>query len=434
MRMYDIIAAKRDGNALSAEQIQAFVDGVTDGSIPDYQIAALLMAVCLRGMDDAETAALTLSMARSGRRIDLSEVPGIKVDKHSTGGVGDKTTLIVAPLVAACGVPVAKMSGRGLGYTGGTIDKLAAIPGFRTDLTQEQFIRTVKTVGVSLIEAASGLAPADKRLYALRDVTATVESLPLIASSIMSKKLACGADRILLDVKAGSGAFMKTPESAAALARLMSGIGRQTGHPTAALITDMDAPLGFAIGNALELAEAFDTLKGRGPKDLEELCVELSAQMLVLAGAGSEESCRGRARRALTSGAGLEKLRALIEAQHGDPRVTEDYGLLARPRAVRPCLAPSGGYIRRMRADIFGRAAVMLGAGRETKESAIDAAAGIVLCKKPGDAVSPKEPIFMLHAADEQKLKDALKLLSPAVDIGDEPPPKSPLILQFIPA
>jgi len=430
--MYDIIAAKRDGKALSRGQIAAFVDGVTDGSVPDYQISALLMAIFLRGMDADETAALTLCMADSGRRVDLSSVPGVKVDKHSTGGVGDKTTLIVVPLAAACGAPVAKMSGRGLGYTGGTIDKLAAIPGFRTDIAQEEFLRAVRGVGAGIIEAAGGLAPADKRLYAIRDVTATVESLPLIASSVMSKKLACGADRILLDVKAGCGAFMKTRERAEELARVMVDIGRLAGRPTAALVTAMDTPLGLTIGNALELREAFDILKGSGPEDLETLCVELAAQMLVLAELGDENACRAKARRALGSGAALSKLQALIEAQHGDPRVTEDYTLLPAAEYTRVCKSPSGGFVRRMRADMFGRASVALGAGRETKESAVDAAAGIALCKKLGDAVSRGEPLYVLHASDIEKLDAAEALLAGAVEIGDEPPLSAPLILSFV--
>lgn len=431
MRMYDIIAAKRDGKALSHEQIAAFVDGVTDGSIPDYQISAFLMAVYLRGMDADETTALTLRMAGSGRRIDLSSIPGVKVDKHSTGGVGDKTTLVVAPLAAACGAPVAKMSGRGLGYTGGTIDKLAAIPGFRTDLSLEEFLDVVRRVGAGIIEAA-GFAPADKKLYALRDVTATVESLPLIAASVMSKKLACGADRILLDVKAGSGAFMKTTADAERLARLMVQIGGLAGRPTAALITGMDTPLGMAVGNALELREAFETLKGRGPKDLEALCVELAAQMLVLAGLGDLDGCRAKARRALSSGAAFVKMQQIIEAQRGDPRVAEDYSLLASAKHTRAVLSPSDGFVRTVRADMFGRASVVLGAGRERKDSDVDAAAGIVLRKKPGDTVSRGEPLYVLHASEAKRLDEAGALLPRAVDIGDEPPEPSPLILGFI--
>ncbi len=356
MRMYDLIRKKRDGLALTGPEIGFFVDGYVRGEIPDYQVSALLMAVCLRGMDQQETALLTGSMARSGEMADLSSVPGIKVDKHSTGGVGDKTTLVCAPIAAACGVPVAKMSGRGLGHTGGTVDKLESIPGLRTAVGREEFLRMVRENGIALIGQSGNIAPADKKIYALRDVTATVESLPLIASSIMSKKLAAGSDAILLDVKTGSGAFLKTLEGSVALAQEMVGIGVRNGRRMAALVTDMDTPLGHAVGNALEVAESVAVLKGHGPADLTELCLLLAAEMLVLAGKGSLETCRKLAGDAVSTGRAFEKLRVMAMAQGGDVSVLDDPGRFPKAPVIQelrgmggsPVSKPSNAGLRRL--------------------------------------------------------------------------------------
>ncbi len=429
MRMYDIIAAKRDGLALTEEQINFFITEYTAGRVPDYQASALLMAVYLRGMSAAETGALTLAMARSGDSADLSAIPGVKVDKHSTGGVGDKTTLIVCPIAAACGVPIAKMSGRGLGHTGGTVDKLESIPGYRTQLGREEFFRIVQETGISLIGQSGNIAPADKKLYALRDVTATVACLPLIASSIMSKKLAAGSDAILLDVKCGSGAFMKTPEEAAALAEAMVSIGQHTGRKTIALITDMDVPLGSAIGNSLEVQEAVAVLKGSGPADLTQVCLALAEDMLVLGGRGSRESCRAQAKEALSSGAALEKLRAVVQAQGGDPAALEDFSRLPGASLCQPLTSPASGYVEAIQTEQAGTASVLLGAGREKKEDAIDYGAGILLKAKVGDYVEKGQPLALLCANSQHKIDAALPLLAASFRLSPQPPAPHKLIL-----
>ena len=428
MRMYDLIEKKRDGRALLAEEISYMVEGYVQGGIPDYQMAAMLMAIYWRGMTDEELAALTDRMAHSGDTVDLSEIPGVKVDKHSTGGVGDKTTLIACPIAAACGVKIAKMSGRGLGHTGGTVDKLESIPGYRTSLDRREFLETVKKCGISVIGQSGNLAPADKKMYALRDVTATVESIPLIAASIMSKKLAAGSDCILLDVKTGSGAFMKTPKEAAQLAEKMIAIGRHAGKRVAALITDMDIPLGNCIGNALEVWEAVKTLRGKGPQDLTSLCLELAAQMIRLAGEDSLEICRKKAGEALKSGEALKTLQSMITAQGGDRRVTE---MEQMPKApfMREVRALESGYITHMDTHQCGMAACVLGAGREKKEDRIDPLAGIVLRKKTGDQVEKGDILAVLYTSREETLAAAENRFRAAVVIGGERKERKPLIL-----
>lgn len=402
MRAADLIAYKRDGKTLTADELKFLIDGYSHGDIPDYQMSAWAMAVYFRGMTAEETAALTMAMAKSGDQVDLSTIRGIKVDKHSTGGVGDKTTLIVAPLVAAAGVPVAKMSGRGLGHTGGTIDKLESIPGFRTELERDDFIRQVNEIGLSVIGQSGNLAPADKKLYALRDVTATVESIPLIAGSVMSKKIAAGADAIVLDVKTGSGAFMKTAEDAERLAAEMVAIGTKVGRSTAAVISDMDQPLGFAIGNSLEVIEAIETLKGNGPEDLTELCLALGAHMAVLGGkAGSYEEGVAMLRGKLASGEALAKFKALVEAQGGDARTADDYALLPKAPHTVEVTAAEEGFVSAIRAEQLGLAAMQLGAGRKTKDDVIDHAVGIVLCRKTGDEVKAGDTLAMLHVRED---------------------------------
>ena len=357
MRFVDAIARKRDGHALSRAEIDAFVRGVTDGSIPDYQASALLMAIVLKGMTDEETAWLTDAMVRSGERIDLSDIPGIKVGKHSTGGVGDKTSIVLAPVAAACGVIVPKMSGRGLGHTGGTLDKLESIPGYRISLTIDEFKSVLREVGTSIIGQTAALAPADKKLYALRDVTATIESIPLISASIMSKKLAEGSNALVLDVKCGDGAFMKDVDRARELAASMVAIGRQAGVRTEAVITDMDAPLGRAIGNSLEIIECLDTLKGNGPSDLTLVVKRLAARMVVLAGLADDEHAAGdRVEQALGSGRALETFARMVERQGGNPRVADDYSLLPSAPGRTACPAPRGGYLTALKAEALGRA------------------------------------------------------------------------------
>lgn len=428
MRIYDIIAKKRDGKTLTAPEIEFAIQGFTGGDIPDYQMAALLMAIFIQGMTAEETALLTLAMARSGDVIDLSAIEGVKVDKHSTGGVGDKTTLVAAPLAAACGVKVAKMSGRGLGHTGGTVDKMEAVPGLTTTLSRAQFIQQVNEIGLAVIGQSGNLAPADKLIYALRDVTATVNSIPLIASSIMSKKLAAGADAILLDVKTGNGAFMKTLDEAIALAKAMVEIGEHNGRRTAALITDMDIPLGVNIGNSLEVAEAVQTLRGEGPEDLTAVCLALAAGMLHLAGLGGEKSCRAMAEKALQSGQGLAKLRQMVAAQGGDVAAIDDPAAFPKAPVRREVKAQSGGYVQSMNTEQIGIASVVLGAGRQTKEDAIDFTAGIRILKKTGQAVQPGDVLAVLETASEEKAQNAAGLYQKAVQIGPEKPPALPLV------
>lgn len=434
MRMYDIIEAKRDGLALTDEQIRYFVQGVASGEIPDYQQAALCMAIYLNGMDAHETATLTLAMAASGDQVDLSPIPGIKVDKHSTGGVGDKTTLVVAPLVASFGVPVAKMSGRGLGHTGGTIDKLESIPGFNIAIDRDRFFEIVNTVGCAVIGQTGNLCPTDKQLYALRDVTATIGSIPLIASSIMSKKIAAGADAILLDVKCGSGAFMKTSGQAIELAQAMVSIGEEVGRTTVALITDMDRPLGNNIGNALEVIEAVQVLRGHGPEDLSAVCVELAANMMHLAGKGSVDACREAAWAHLRDGSAYAKLLEMVEAQEGDPRAIENPALLPRPAYRRAVKSSESGRIWRMDTERCGIASVALGGGRERKEDPIDYAAGIVLERKTGDRVEKGEVLATLFAADEAHLDAGERVLLGAYEIRDEKPAAVPHFLARVSA
>ncbi len=428
MRMYDILAKKRDGGILTDEQIQFFIDGYVSGAIPDYQASALLMAIFLKGMTPHETAALTRSMAQSGDLVDLSSIDGIKVDKHSTGGVGDKTTLIVAPVVASLGVRVAKMSGRGLGHTGGTVDKLESIPGFRTTLDREAFFDVVRRVGVSVIGQSGNLAPADKKLYALRDVTATVNSIPLIASSIMSKKIAAGSDRILLDVKTGSGAFMKTLEDSIALAKEMVSIGEHVGRRTVALITDMDRPLGCAIGNALEVCEACETLQGRGPADLTEVCIELAANMLWLAEKGELAQCRSLARQQIANGEAFAKLKEMVQAQGGDTSVLDNPEKFAPPNVCYEVLAQREGFLYAMDTERCGVASMELGAGREKKEDPIDYSAGIVLRKKVGDFVRKGEVLASFYSSEESKCRTAEQTFTQALRIQDARPEQTALI------
>ena len=433
MRMYDIIHKKREGLELTKEELAFFVQGYTRGEIPDYQASALMMAVFFRGMTREETAALTLEMASSGDMVDLSSIPGVKVDKHSTGGVGDKTSLILGPIAAACGVKVAKMSGRGLGHTGGTVDKLESIPGLRTDIPREEFFRIVQRTGLAIIGQSGNLCPADKKLYALRDVTATVESLPLIASSIMSKKIAAGADAILLDVKVGSGAFMKTPEDSRALAQEMVRIGASVGRKTVALITDMDMPLGRKIGNALEVMEACEVLRGGGDERLRSLCLELAANMVYLAReAPTMEEARAKAAQAVSSGTALERLCQMAEAQGGDAsclREPEKFQLSPVCQEVR---MPESGYLTRLNAEECGLAAVELGAGRETKESAIDYGAGIILLKNKGDYAEQGEPVARLYAESEEKCARAAERFLSALKTGPEKPAIGPLVLERV--
>lgn len=427
--MYDIIEKKRDGGELSRDEINFFIKGCTAGTIPDYQTAALLMAIFLKGMNPRETADLTDSMASSGDMVDLSEIEGIKVDKHSTGGVGDKTTLVLGPIVAACGVPVAKMSGRGLGHTGGTIDKLESIPGFRTSLSKDEFINNVREIGLAVAGQTGNLAPADKKLYALRDVTATINNISLIASSIMSKKIAAGGDKIVLDVKSGSGAFMKSFEQAVELARAMVAIGERVGRETVAYVTEMDVPLGYAIGNSLEVEEAIEALKGGGPDDLTEVSAELAAKMLELAGKGSFESCRNMAYGALRNGSAFNKFLQMVERQGGDIRVVKGDKSFPAAACKYNVTADKDGYVCRIITDCIGKASVILGAGRETKESNIDYTAGIMLYKKTGDKVKKGDILAVLHTTEKNKAIQAEQFVLSSYVISDIAPVKKPLIL-----
>lgn len=433
MNAIDIIAKKRDGQALSSEEIDFFVQGFTRGEIPDYQAAAWLMAIYLNGMDKRETIDLTMSMARSGRMLDLSEIAPMVTDKHSTGGVGDKTTLVVAPLVAATGVPVGKMTGRGLGFTGGTVDKLESIPGFDATLDTEQFLKILVQHDIAVTGQTADLAPADGKIYALRDVTATIAKIPFIASSIMSKKIAAGASCIVLDVKVGSGAFMKTEEEAVALAQLMVEIGEGLGRKVAAVISDMNQPLGLAVGNALEVKEALDTLRGQGPEDFLEHCLAIASQMLILAGKARDE---GEARQILTQtlnlGRALEKFREWIAAQGGDTAFIENPSLLPQAKFVEELKSPRSSYISLIETREVGLAAMHLGAGRATKDESIDHAVGIVLSKKIGDYVKQNEPLLTIHANDEERLAEARKRLLAAYGWSEDPVEPPPFIRRVI--
>ena len=433
MRAYDIIYKKREGQKLNKKELEFLIKGYVEGDIPDYQLSAWAMAVYFQGMDAEETANLTMLMAESGDMIDLSPIAGIKVDKHSTGGVGDTTTLVLAPLVASAGIPVAKMSGRGLGHTGGTIDKLESIPGFNTSLSRDKFFDNVNQHGVAVVGQTGNLTPADKKLYALRDVTATVESIPLIASSIMSKKLAGGADAIVLDVKTGNGAFMKDFASAKKLAEAMVAIGKEVGRDTAAYITDMNQPLGRAVGNALEVKEAIKTLRGEGPEDLTELCIELGAGMLKLAGRISDlEEGKNILRDNLNNGKALDKFAEMITAQGGNEKVVEDLSLLPTADAAVEVKAEKSGYISEIKALDIGLSAMILGAGRENKESQIDLAVGLELKKKMADQVNQGDTLAVLHYNDSKNLEEAEKKLLEAFTITAEKQKKNKLIYEII--
>ena len=434
MRASDVIRKKRDGAELSADEIRSFIADYTGDRIPDYQAAAWLMAVVLRGMSRAELTALTDAMLRSGRMLDLSALPGRKVDKHSTGGVGDKTSLVLAPMVAAAGVPVPMISGRGLGHTGGTLDKLESIPGFNVNLALDDFLRVLQTCGCGLIGQTAEIAPADKKLYALRDVTATVESPYLICASIMSKKLAEGIDALVLDVKTGSGAFMKSEEEAAFLAELMVETGVRMGKKMVALITDMDQPLGNNVGNALEVAECLEVMKGVGPSDLRELCLELGAWMLYLGGRTTTlDEGKSLGAELIGSGAALEKFREIVGLQGGDAGVIDDPGRLPQARHQMPILARSTGYVVTMQCEQIGVASVLLGGGREKKEDAVDPSVGIVLHKKVGDPIGPGEPLCTIHYNSEARLNQARRLLERSYTIAPQPPvSKRPLVHRII--
>ncbi len=434
MRSVDLIQKKRDGGELTASELTFLIDGYSRGDIPDYQLSAWAMAVFFRGMTARETAALTLAMANSGDQVDLGPISGIKVDKHSTGGVGDKTTLILAPLVASVGIPVAKMSGRGLGHTGGTIDKLESIEGFRTELSREKFMTQVNDIGLSVIGQSGNLAPADKKLYALRDVTATVESIPLIASSVMSKKIAAGADAIVLDVKTGSGAFMKTLEDSEKLAQAMVEIGTEVGRNTAAVISDMDQPLGYAIGNALEVHESIETLKGNGPEDLTELCLTLGAHMVVLGGkSDSIEAAKQLLRDQITNGAALAKFKAFIAAQGGDASIADDPARLPQAPVIVEVKAEASGFVNAIEAEQLGLAAMLLGAGRATKDAVIDYAVGVTLRKKVGDSVEAGETLALLHVRESnESVSEVADRVRQAYTIRAEKPEKRALLLSVI--
>lgn len=432
MRMYDIIHKKRNGGELSGDEIRFFVEGYTNGSIPDYQAAAFCMAVYFQGMTEKETSELTLAMAESGDQIDLSGIDGFTVDKHSTGGVGDKTSLIVAPIVASCGGKVAKMSGRGLGHTGGTVDKLEAIPNFRTELTPDEFIKQVNNIGLCIVGQTGELAPADKKLYALRDVTATVESIPLIASSIMSKKLAAGSKGIVLDVKTGSGAFMKTFEESENLAKEMVSIGKSAGRSVTAVITNMDIPLGNSVGNSLEVIEAIKTLKGEGESDLTDVCLTLAAQMLCMVTGEDEKACYAMAKGAIGDGSALNKLCEMISAQGGNAGVVDDFSLFKQPKHTVEISSEREGYIEHTDAEKIGLASVILGAGREKKGDLIDLSAGIVLKKKTGDRVKKGDTLAIFYTDDESKIEEAKREFFEAFTFGKKKPPAQKLIYRII--
>ena len=428
--MTELIAKKRDGEALSTEEIGFMIDGYVRGEIPDYQMSAMCMAILFRGMDDREILDLTMSMMHSGETLDLSPIRGVKADKHSTGGVGDKTSLVLCPMVAACGVKIAKMSGRGLGHTGGTIDKLESFPGFVTGISEERFFENVNRIGIAIAGQTAEVCPADKKLYALRDVTGTVPSIPLIVSSIMSKKLAAGADVIVLDVKCGSGAFMKTAEQARELAEGLTRVGRLAGRKCAAVITDMDEPLGYAVGNALEVKEAIDVLAGRTEAgELKELCLTLGANMLTLSGlAANEAEAREKLKATIADGSALKKLAEMVEAQYGDSRAVYDSSLLPEAAFKREVPSAEGGYVAHIEAEDVGLVSMHLGGGRVTKDSAIDLSVGVVLHKKVGDRVEPGESLATIHASDERKAAEAAELLKKCYTLSQSPVEKAPFI------
>lgn len=429
MRMYDLIMKKRNGKPLEKEEIDWMISEYTAGRIPDYQMSAFLMAVYFQGMREEETLNLTMAMAHSGEMLDLSGIRGIKVDKHSTGGVGDKTSLALTPMVAACGIRVAKMSGRGLGHTGGTIDKLESFSGFSTEISAEQFEEQVNRIGISIMGQTADLAPADKKLYALRDVTATVDQMSLIASSIMSKKLAAGADAIVLDVKTGSGAFMKTREDALALAEEMVRIGNGAGKHTIAVVSDMNQPLGNAVGNALEVQEAIATLRGEGPEDFTELCLTIGSYMLVAGKkADTPEEARAMLQRVIADGSALKKLEEFVEAQGGDPEQVRHPELLPAAAIQEPILAPMDGYLQSIQCEEVGNCSMILGGGRETKESELDLSVGLILHKKTGDFVKKGEPLATIHANDREKAAQASQRYLAACRIGEEPVQRPELI------
>ena len=433
MRMYDLIMKKRKGEELTTEEINFFVDGFTKGEIPDYQASAMLMAIFFNKMNKRETADLTNAMVESGDKINLSSIKGIKVDKHSTGGVGDKTSICLTPLVASLGIPVAKMSGRGLGHTGGTIDKLETFKGFSVELTEEQFMENVNKINIAIMGQSGNLVPADKKLYALRDVTATVDNMSLIASSIMSKKLASGADAIVLDVKVGDGAFMKTPETAKELAQEMVDIGKHLGRETIGVISDMDQPLGYAIGNSLEVIEAIELLKGNGPKDLLELTLTIGSNMLLCAKmAESEEEARKMLIENIKNGKGLEKLKDFVKAQGGDISPIDDYSKFPQAKYVEKVTSPVDGYITKIHAEAFGLIAMELGAGRATKESEIDLAVGIVLNKKRGEKVNKGDVLAYIHSNSEEKIEKARKSILENIVIEDSYDLNIPLIYDIV--
>ena len=432
MRMYDLIVKKRSGASLTAEEIRFMIDGYTRGDIPDYQMSAFAMAVCFVGMSNEELAALTMAMVDSGERLDLTRFGTKSVDKHSTGGVGDKTSLIVAPLVASLGGIVAKMSGRGLGHTGGTVDKLESFPGFCTTLSAASFLKQVESIGVAIIGQSGNLTPADKKLYALRDVTGTVESLPLIASSIMSKKIAAGAHSIVLDVKVGSGAFNPTYEAAEKLAKAMVGLGQDCGRNVSAVITDMDRPLGFAIGNILEVKEAIRLLRGESIPDLKEVCLTLASEMLSLSLDYPREESRQMAEAALSDGRAFKRFHDWIAAQGGNPKWADDPELFPRPTAEYTLLADKDGFISRMDSEMIGRTAVVLGAGRSKKDEPIDLTAGILLCKKTGDEIKKGQPLATLYTSDPARLDAAKRLFYESLSITDTKPTLPPTVYGII--
>ena len=432
MNVYEIIDKKKRGLELNQTEIEYLINGYVNNEIPDYQISAWLMAVYFQGMTDRELLALTNCMTKSGEIVDLSSIMGVKVDKHSTGGVGDKVTLVVAPIVAACGGKVAKMSGRGLGFTGGTIDKLEAIPGLKTALAEEDFFNMVNEIGLAVMGQSADIAPADKKLYALRDVTATVDSIPLIASSIMSKKLAAGSDKIVLDVTVGSGAFMKDKENAVQLAEKMVAIGNGAGKKTVAILTNMDVPLGKMVGNNLEVVEAIETLKRRGPEDLIAVVVEIASTMLYLAQIGTKEECMKKVKRVIADGSALEKLKLMVERQGGDGSYIENPDQFEKAIYQHEIIANNSGYIGKMNTEECGKAAVLLGAGREVKDDPIDMTAGIQFNKKTGDAVKQGDIVAIAYSSSKEKLQQGVQKISDIYDIVDKRPQVVPEIIGYI--